>query len=145
VLVIRRDEADLVWVVRTGRLVSADVGTGYPTGGTTASGRIGGPGGPGAGGPGPGPGGTPNPGSNGQDPGDGASGSRGGRPGAVAAEVGDPDDLLAIYQGAGEGSPQHTRLWRKSEAGGLNNAGMPLFQQIRSAVDAACTDPGAKP
>jgi len=125
-LVLRRDEADLVWVVRTGRLVSAGMDTGHPTDSRVTA-RIG---------AGSGPTGTPNPETNGQDPGDVGSGRS--MPGAVSAQVGDPDDLLTIFEGAGDGGTLHTWLWKKSEAGGLLDAGMPLFQQVRDAVDAAC-------
>jgi hypothetical protein len=56
--------------------------------------------------------------------------------------VGEPDDMLTIYMGPGDGTPQHSQLWRHTQADGLQDPNMPLFQQIRSAVDAACVDPG---
>ncbi len=132
-LVVRRDEADLVWVVRTGRLAGVGVDTGHPTDSRVTA-RVG---------EGSGPTGSPNPGTNGQDPGDVGSGRS--MPGAVSAEVGDPNDLLTVFEGAGDGGTLHTWLWKKSEAGGLVNAGMPLFQQVRNAVDAACVQPPTRP
>jgi hypothetical protein len=138
-LVVHRREADLVFVVRTGRAVGVGVGTGGASTDSTVTARIGsGPNGPGEGGPGPGAGGTPNLGTNGQDPGDSAGGAGRGNRGAVAAEAGNPDDMLTIYMGPGDGTPQHAWLWRRSEADGLQAPNMPLFQQIRSAVDAGC-------
>jgi len=130
-LVERPGEADLVWVVRTGRTVDAGVGS-------AGNSRV--PARPGAGsaaGPlGPAPGGTPDLGTNSEDPADAEGGP--GTPGVGGAPLADRNDLLAVYQGAAEGTPQHTWLWRKSEAGGLVDSGMPLFEQIRNAVDAQC-------
>lgn len=136
-LVARREEADLVWVVRTGRAVGVGVDTGYPTGETRVGARVGAGTSSGPGAQGSAPGG--NLGSNGQDPGNAGSGR--GTPGAVSTQVGDPSDLLTIYEGDAEGSSQHTRLWRKSESGGLVDPGMPLFEQIRNAVDTGCAPP----
>ena len=139
-LVIRRSEADLVFVVRTGRLTDVGMTGGVPRDSNPGiSGRVGS--GPGVGGPGAASGGTLNQGTNGQDPGDSqGAGGRNGRAG-VGAEVGDPDDTLWVYQGSAEGPPLHTWLWRHSETGGLQNP-MPLFQLIRNAVEAGCADPG---
>lgn len=135
-MVSRPEEADLVWVVNTGREVDAGINSASPTGSSRATAGAG----PGMssrpGSPGPAPGANPSLGTNGEDPGDSAAGP--GAPGAPGAEVGDRNDLLVVYQGAAEGTPQHTWLWRKSESGGLMHAGMPLFQQIRDAVDTQC-------
>ncbi|HEX4311197.1 MAG TPA: hypothetical protein VHZ25_14285 [Acidobacteriaceae bacterium] len=137
-LVVRRSEADLVFVVRTGRLAEAGVTARTsrdPNPGI--SGRVGG--GPGGADQGPGAGGTPNAGTNSQDPADsaGAGGRNGGV--GVGGEIGDPNDTLWVYQGLGDGPALHTWLWRRSESGGLQNP-MPLFQQVRRAVDTACVD-----
>ncbi|HEY1502551.1 MAG TPA: hypothetical protein VGF88_23445 [Acidobacteriaceae bacterium] len=138
-LVIRRSDADLVFVVRTGRLAETGVTASTsrdPNPGI--SGRVGS--GPGGADQSPGAGGTPNLGTNGQDPADSAGAAgRNGRLG-VGGEVGDPDDTLWIYQGPGEGPALHSWLWRRSESGGLQNP-MPLFQQVRRAVDTGCVDP----
>jgi hypothetical protein len=138
-LVIRRSEADLVFVVRTGRLTDVGLTGGVPRDPNPGiSGRVGS--GPGVGAPGAASGGSLNQGTNGQDPG-GSAGAVGpnGRAG-VGAEVGDPDDTLWVYQGSAEGPPKHTWLWRHSETGGLQSP-MPLFQLIRNAVEAGCVDP----
>ncbi len=137
-MVSRPGEADLVWVVNTGREVDAGINTGCSTGSSRATAGAGLGMSPKPASPGPAPGADPNLGTNGEDPGDSAGGP--GAPGAPGAEVGDRNDLLVVYQGAAEGTPQHTWLWRKSESGGLMNAGMPLFQQIRDAVDTQCAN-----
>jgi hypothetical protein len=146
-LVTRRREADLVWVVRTGRLASVGLSGGPASTsdpGVTVGGGSRGANAPGDGGAGPGAGGTPNPGSNGQDPGNsGGIGGQSNRVGNVA-EIGEPDDMLAIFTGPAEGPPLQSWLWRHTLQGGLQDPNMPLFQQIRRAVDAGCVDPGPK-
>ena len=137
-------QADLVWVVRTGR--AATLGTGNndganqdPSGiGSNPSGRdSGGPGGTGRGGPG----GLSGPG--GMSPGNemGASGNNGRAAGN--STVGSADDILAIYQRP-NGEPLSSPLWQKTERNGLEGK-MPLFDQIRGAVDAACVSQPAAP
>ncbi|MFZ0272476.1 MAG: hypothetical protein WB524_04860 [Acidobacteriaceae bacterium] len=144
-LVERAEQADLVWVVRRGRSGGVGVDTGYPTGNSSATGQIGGRPAPGGSGIGPAPGGTPNLGTNREDPADSSrTAGGGGTPGGVAAQTGDPKDLLTVFMGPAEGTPQHTWLWRKAEKDGLLDPNMPLFQQIRSAVDAQCNNAGGK-
>ena len=164
-LVMNRYEADLVFTVRTGRAASAGNGP-YPGGGPGigAPGQV--PGGGQVrvpmGGPGPYP--QENPGAQypgGQNPGGqnpgaqnpgsgpypGGQGGPGGMPGPVGpgeagAEMGPPNDWMAIYMKPVEGS-QTGPIWERSEKDGLQGS-MPLFLQIKNAVDKQCiTQPGA--
>jgi hypothetical protein len=143
-------QADLVWVVRTGR--AATLGGGNHGGGPGAanqdpSGMDSNPSGMGSGGPGGGgmgrggPGGLSGPG--GMSPGNeiGASGNNG--QSAGNSTVGSPDDILAIYQRP-NGEPLSSPLWQKTERNGLEGK-MPLFDQIRGAVDASCVSQPATP
>jgi hypothetical protein len=136
IVVYRPSQADLVFVVRTGRLASAQL-----KGSVAAAGPYPGGGGPGVRNPGAGtqnptqgaPG-TQDPGAAGQDPqarnigtGIGAGG-----------EVGPPDDLLQVYT-SGSGNGVHTMLWEHSQADGLIGS-QPLFQHLRDAVETTCKD-----
>lgn len=143
-VVERPADADLIWVVRTGRIADAGVAAGFPVGNSDVTARIGGGPGSAGNGPGPSPGGTPNLGTNGQDPADSGRAAGEGPAGTQAKQTGDPNDLLTVLMGPGEGAPQHTWLWRKAEKDGLLDPNMSLFQQIRSAVDGQCTDAGTK-
>jgi hypothetical protein len=142
-VVTEPQQADLVWVVRTGRAVSLGAGNnggGFGSNGGAAnqdpSGTITNPGGPNMsrGGQGGlnGPGGM----SPGDSMGAGANGNRGG----AGSALGSPDDILAIYQRP-NGEPLTSPLWQKTQHNGLESAKMPLFGQIRTAVDAACATP----
>jgi len=154
-LVMNRNEADLVFVVRTGRVASGLTNSPYPAPvpnvpGADSTVRVpigGAPGAPGQNpGSGPYPGGTGGagnggPGSGGPGMGPGADGQDGtgmspinGR--GMGGEVGPPNDLLAIYTTPGDES-QHAPLWQKSQKDGLKGP-MPLFQQIRDAVEQGC-------
>ncbi|HEX3986283.1 MAG TPA: hypothetical protein VHX13_06690 [Acidobacteriaceae bacterium] len=128
-IVYRPEEADLVFVVRTGRLASAQVlGSVAPRepypGGSVNIGR--------------------NPGAatqNAQDP--GAAGEypmdrNGGGGVGAGAGVGPPDDLLQVYASGG-GNDVHTMLWEHSQHNGLQGA-QPLFEHLRDAVEATCKD-----
>jgi hypothetical protein len=116
-LTMERNQADLVIVVRKGRLASADVGASRQAGGPF-------PGQPRANGPANGP-------VNG--PGNGSGIGRGIRAGG---EMGPPDDLFEVYQIDPEG--QHGNpLWERSMADGLNAPQVLLFRQFREAVDKA--------
>jgi hypothetical protein len=157
-LVMNRRDADLVFVVRTGRVASGMSNNPYPTQGPNVPGAdpqarvpIGGnpgrgqnpgsgpyPGGQGGPGGGPGSGG---PGMGGPGMGPDANGQYGTGMSPVdtrgmGGEVGPPNDLLAIYMKPGEES-LHAPLWQHSEKDGLQGP-MPLFQKIRDAVDTAC-------
>ncbi len=133
VLVNERHEADLVFVVRTGRAATAEAGNwhGGPAGADQDPAGMGqnprgmGPSGPGMNPGGQGPG-TPN------SIGVAESGGNGG----VGGAVGPKDDLLAIYEKPGNVQTQEP-LWRRSLRGGLG-PNLPLFEQVKSAVDAAC-------
>jgi hypothetical protein len=150
-LVMNRNEADLVFVVRTGRVASGFNNSPYPTQGPNVPGadpqaRIPIGGRPGAGqnpGAGPYPGGTGaggvgaggpgmGPDANGQD-GSGMSPMNGR---GMGGEVGPPNDLLAIYMKPGSES-LHAPIWQHAEKDGLRGP-MPLFQRIKDAVDTEC-------
>ena len=141
-LVNEKSQADLVFVVRTGRAVMAQAGSpgmGGPAGpnnaGENPSGMGSAPGGmnpgmgPGAGGPGMG---TPN----------SMGGEENGGRGPMGAAAGPADDLLAIYQRPGDVQTQEP-LWRKSKHDGLDAPKMQLFEEMKDAVDAACKEPAA--
>lgn len=164
-------QADLVWVVRTGRAAKAGAGSnggspgsngnaggganqdenpgGMGAGGLNAGGmNSGGAGGmnPGAAGPGSmnrnGQGGLSGPGGMSPGSGMGADGNNGRA--ARNSNVGAPNDILAIYQRP-NGEPLTSPLWQKTERNGLEGT-MPLFDKIRSAVDATCAEaPAAGP
>ena len=107
--VIKRDEADLIFVVRVGRVAEGDVGVG------TSSGPIRFPPGRPQGAPN-GPANTP-----------GTALSAGGK-------VGPADDLLEVYQK----DPDHdhgTMLWQHSEADGLDHPDIPLFKQLKAQIE----------
>lgn len=153
-LVMSRNEADLVFVVRTGRVASGMNNGPYPgqnpgvpgsnpqvrvpIGGGSGQnpGGYPGGGGPGMGGPGAGGAGMGGPGmgpgADGQDP----TGMSPGNGRGMGGEVGPPNDLLAIYMKPGDES-LHAPLWQHSEKDGLQGP-MPLFQKIRDAVETEC-------
>jgi hypothetical protein len=134
IIVYNPGEADLAFVVRTGRLASAQLRGNVGTGGPYPGG--GGPGGASPGGRNPGAA-TQNP----QDPtgageypqGRGVSTGVG-----VGAEVGPPDDLLQVYTSGGRDDP-HMMLWERSQKDGLMRS-QPLFQNLRDAVEETCRD-----
>lgn len=109
-LVTRRDEADLIIVVRKGRLAEVRVGVGVGTGTQGSPGSRPGSQAPGAGGPPVGVG--------------------------VGGEVGSPDDLFEVY----ESSPDDalgTQLWMRTQADGLSGKNPSLFEQLKNAVEKA--------
>lgn len=125
-LTVERDKADLVFVVRKGRLASADVDGGIGTGQNPQVGgqRVQFPGnqrqqGPGAGGP--------------------ASAGVG-----VGAEAGPPDDLLQVCQLTPNGKLS-APLWIHSFANGLDAPRLLLFKQFKDAVEKAYPNPPPKP
>lgn len=155
-LTMNPGEADLVFVVRTGRLANGMRTSPYPMPVPSVPGAdpqsrvpiINGPGqspgGPGAGGPGAG-------GPNGGGPGGGGPGGDGqGGPGmgpgmgpavgsGTGAEVGPANDLLAVYMKPGDPNLEtlDAPIWQHSEKNGLQGP-MPLFQKIKDAVEAEC-------
>jgi len=103
VLTTKRDEADLVFVVRKGRLASGDIG--YTQG--LPPGRQAPPGQPQAGG-----------GWN------------------TGAETGPPDDFLEVCQ-INEDGTLSTPIWIRTMPDGLEAPNLPLFQELKTAVDRA--------
>lgn len=137
-LVYDRSSSDIVFVVRTGRVATAKLGAGVGLGrpdedggrvavGRTPAGQT--PDASESGDPQTEPGGNPNGGPNMAD----ARWTR------VGGEVGPPNDLLAVYQKPGDINAQ-APLWEKSQKDGLDGPKVPLFEQIRSAVDKSCQD-----
>jgi len=110
-LTTRREDADLVFVVRKGRLVQEDVGvqggngpqTIPSAGGQNAPGRPRGTGAPGIG-------------------------------VGVGSEVSTPDDLFEVFAGDGQESKREL-LWMRTMAGGLDGPKLALFRQFKEAVD----------
>ncbi|HTV14074.1 MAG TPA: hypothetical protein VME68_05120 [Acidobacteriaceae bacterium] len=166
-VVMQPQQADLIWVVRSGRGLAHGAGNNGmgPNGGSTtqdASGIGGTPSGPGtsrsgqggmsgAGGQGGmngsgGQEGVNGPGGQGDSMEPGGRGNRGGAP-----NISVPDDVLAIFQLPAGGGPLSSPLWQRNQQGGLDMPKMQLFEQIRSAVEATCgaspapTQPGSSP
>jgi hypothetical protein len=148
-VVTEPQQADLVWVVRTGRAAmpggngggfGANAGSAnQDAGGMSANPNGGNGNGMNPASPGMSRGGAGNAGGpGGMSPGDsmGADSNRGG------AGAGSPDDVLAIYQRP-NGEPLSSPLWQKNQHNGLQSPKMALFEQIRAAVDAACAAPAA--
>jgi hypothetical protein len=124
-LTMERKQADLVIVVRKGRLASADVGVSPRTGGPF-------PGQPRANGPGNGSGN-----GSGSGPINGSGNGPGMGPGVqMGGEMGPPDDLFEVYQIDPDGRRSNP-LWERSMADGLNAPQVLLFRQFREAVDKA--------
>jgi hypothetical protein len=103
----RRSQADLVFVVRKGRIASADAHVGISVGNHPANSGV-------------------SPGNTSQQENNAGAG----------VEVGPPDDLLDIYTLDPQGRLSGP-IWMKSEADGLRSPGLPLFTEIESAVDSA--------
>jgi hypothetical protein len=104
---LKRREADLVFVVRKGRIVDVH-------------GSVGGGGG--------------NHPANGED--SARSGTRPDATGSLDAEAGSPDDLLYVYTLHPDGSLQGP-IWKQYLKNGLNAPEIPLFKQLKEAVEAA--------
>ncbi len=113
-LTIRREDADLVFVVRKGRLADAKVFVGDRIGSRTSVSQ------------------TPD-----QDPNrDAARYPNSGAEVGASGEVGSPDDLLVV-DALNPESRRGTRIWMQTRTDGLNTPEIPLFKQIRDAVDKA--------
>jgi len=102
-----RGQAELIFVVRTGRVASATAHVGFSAGNHSPSSGVG----PGSASP------------QGND-----VGSR--------VEVGPPDDLLWVYVRNSDGTVS-APIWTKSEPDGLHSPSVPLLEEIRNEVDAA--------
>ncbi len=116
VLTTRRSEADLLFVVRKGRVASERIGATGSIGSRSPNQPL-----PGQQGPG---------GLSGQGgPGDS------GRPGLeTGAEAGPPDDLLQVFLLSPDGR-RGARVWERDLDGGLDAPAVPLISQLRRAVD----------
>lgn len=114
IIVAQRSQADLIFVVRKGRAVTADAGVQAGNGPVRfPGGRAGAPTGPG-GGQGTGP--------------------VGGTGTMVGSEVGSPDDLLQVYEITPD-NPQGTLIWQRTLADGLNAPRLTLFTQLKDEID----------
>jgi hypothetical protein len=100
VITVKRSDAELIFVVRKGRIASVQP-------------RIGG---------GSGTGGPPIVGA------------------GVSGDVGSPDDLLEVCILNSDGS-RTGPIWTRSMKDGLDPPDMPLFQQLKQAVDSAAKSP----
>jgi len=103
----RRDQAELIFVVRTGRVATAGAHAGLSTGSHSPNGRV--------------------------DPGN--TTTQGNSIGG-GAEVGPPDDLLFVYIRNSDGK-LGTPIWNRSEPDGLRSHSVPLLEEVRTEVDAA--------
>jgi hypothetical protein len=125
VLTTQRGQADLIFVVRKGRLAELDARGKVGVGGHAGSE----PSGPAGSGPtgqaGSGPTGAPNRTPN-------ASGRAYGA--TVGGEVGPRDDLLEVYQ-PNPGDRLGTLLWQHTLADGLNAPELTLFKQLKDEVE----------
>jgi hypothetical protein len=100
-----RANAELIFIVRTGRI---------------AEGQVGGS----VGAPNSGPMGNPNPGQQQHPMGTGVM---------VGGEVGPADDLLKVVMTNSES--RGIQVWMRTEEGGLASPSVPLLQQLKTAVD----------
>jgi hypothetical protein len=105
VLTADRSNAELIFVVRTGRIAEAKVGGSVGT-------------------PNSGPLGNPNPGQQQHPTGTGVM---------LGGEAGPPDDLLKVVMTNSEGPGN--QVWLRTEEDGLASPGIPLFHQLKAAVD----------
>lgn len=106
ILTARRSEAQLVFVVRTGRVAEGKLGAGIGT-------RT------------PGPAANPNPGQQQPPMGPGV---------VVGAETGPPDDLLQVCQ-LNDGNRLGNPIWERTESDGLASPAVPLFRDLKKAID----------
>ena len=128
-LVYDQKTADLVFVLRKGRLASAE---------GDVRGQVGV--GPGQRGAAPNsPEQSPNemPGAESPDGTNGVGAGAGGNGVGAMGEVGPPDDYLAVYTTMPDATLQGP-IWRRTEDGGLDGPSVPLLVQLESAVDKGC-------
>jgi len=107
VLTPRREQAELIFVVRRGRLVTAASHVGVSLGSHSTDKGV-------------------NPGDTSQQPNNAGGG----------VEVGPPNDLLTIYAINPEGKLT-APIWMRSEPEGLRSPGVPLLKEIETEVDSA--------
>ena len=103
----RRDQAELIFLVRKGRIVTASGHVGVSLGSHSTDKGVG-------------------PGDTSQQPNNAGGG----------VEVGPPDDLLWIYTRNPDGKLSGP-IWMKSEPQGLRSHNVPLLEEVRNEVDAA--------
>lgn len=119
VVVTRRDEADLIFVVRKGRLAQADVGVLVGSGPQIGAGS----------GPQVGTGSGPQGGAGRPPANSGPSHGVG-----VGGEAGPPDDLLEVYM-TNPNEAHGTLVWQHTLADGLDRPDLPLFKQLKDEVE----------
>jgi hypothetical protein len=127
VLTTRRDQADLVFVVRKGRLADTTVDVSRTTGPQSSNGTQVGIGPQDCNGP---------QGGNGPQNAPGRPGCAAG-PGVgvgVGGEAGPPDDLLEVYATNPQGS-LGTPLWMRTLSRGLDEPELRLFKQLKDQVE----------
>ncbi len=119
-IVLHRDEADIVFVLRKGRLAAAQVRGGI------------------AGGPRSQPGQYPN--QQGQDPSQAGdqipSAQNNGPMVGVRGEAGPSDDLLRVFSKTGDGKLMGP-IWSRELDGGLDGPSVPLVRQLKIEVEKA--------
>src|SRR5271155_3182463 len=103
----RRDQAELIFLVRKGRIVTASGHVGVSLGSHSTDKGV-------------------NPGDTSQQPNNAGGG----------VEVGPPNDLLTIYAINPEGKLT-APIWMRSEPEGLRSPGVPLLKEIETEVDSA--------
>lgn len=139
VLVYEPQQADLIFVVRAGRLATTQGDMGAAAGSPDRPINAG----------------TPGANRPPRDPSDASQGpapdqspatpdARNRKWVGAGGEAGPPDDLLAVYAKPGDVNTQ-TPLWEQTAKDGLADPNVPLFEQIRTAVDQACHDQPNQP
>jgi hypothetical protein len=114
VITLKRHEAELLFVVRKGRIASVEGSVGGNVGSSPGDER------------------TPT-----------QPKTQGGVRAGVGAEVGSPDDLFYVYLVDPDGSVQGP-IWKHYKKDGLNIPEMPLFKQFKESVEAALKAPAPK-
>jgi hypothetical protein len=141
-LTLNRSDADLVFIVRKGRLASGqlhgDVGvaSGPMMGGAYPGGRPGGSGNPGATGNPGAPGNPGGPGNPPADPNSDRMGNMGPYQGGARSDVGPADDLLRVYTLTPDGKLSGP-IWQREMQDGLDEPSIRLLRELRDAVDRA--------
>jgi hypothetical protein len=107
VLTTHREEAELIFVVRKGRLVNGQIEGGVQIGQTVPPGQM---------------------------PGHGSGQSGSGNSVGTRAEVGPEDDTLEVYMLNSDGKLMGP-VWNRSQSDGLDAPQLPLFRQLKDAVE----------
>jgi hypothetical protein len=118
-LTTERNQAELVFVVRKGRLASGRLGGSLPIGQPLPPGQV------------------PGRGQGSSGPGSTGPGSTGGGPGiAAGAEAGPEDDMLRVYMLNPDGKLMGP-VWNRTLTDGLDGPQLVLFEQLKNAVERA--------